>query len=297
MKLGKAPAVLRSGSGPLPFSRTSYPYPTSTFTSSKRWKAFSPTCYLPTYATVHGGKPSPADANRPARWPTSPNPSPYEVFDQTKTEPYSKARFYELVKLYHPDRHHHTLGDGISHLTKTDRYRLVVAANNILCDPEKRKLYDRYGAGWEGQVDTRDARTVCRDADRKWRRERGNASMNATWEDWEQWHQQRNGQKQEPVFMSNTMFGGMIALLAVVGAWEHATRAGRTSVHLLDTREQQHSSIVEGVQHRQRTNANLNKEDRVRFFLQQREGWGYGPPGGGQSAEPSRASLSSGKGG
>ena len=146
---------------------------------------------------------------------------------------------------------------------------------SILCDPEKRDLYDRFGAGWEGQVDTRDARDAYRAADRKWRQAPGNASMNATWEDWEQWHQERNGQKQEPVFMSNTMFGGVLVVVAVIGAWEHATRAGHTSADLLDARGQEHDSIAEGIQQRQRTNANLNKEDRVRYFLQQREGWGY----------------------
>src|SRR5690348_6812083 len=40
-------------------------------------------------------------------WPevTSTNaiPSPYEIFNQKKGSPYSKHRFYELVKIYHPD--------------------------------------------------------------------------------------------------------------------------------------------------------------------------------------------------
>lgn len=278
-----APAAkLCSGSAGhlLLLARTIFPHSTSTAPSTqRRQQAFAPSLRAQNYATVHSDQPPRAD--RPARWPTTPNPSPYEVFDQTKSEPYNKARFYELVKLYHPDRHHHTLHDGIPHLAKTERYRLVVAANNILCDPAKRDLYDRFGAGWEGQADTRNVRDAYRAADRKWRQAPGNASMNATWEDWEQWHQDRNGQKQEPVFMSNTMFAAILGLVAVVGAWEHATRAGNSSVDLLETREQQHGAIAEGLQRRQRVNANLNKEDRVRYFLQQREGWGYGPPGRG----------------
>lgn len=92
------------------------------------------------------------------RWPkvTVANaiPTPYQIFNQKKGSPYSKQRFYELVKLYHPDRHHHgNTEDDLSYATKLERYRLVVAANNILSDPVKRGAYDCYGAGWNGQPD------------------------------------------------------------------------------------------------------------------------------------------------
>ncbi|KAK3939221.1 hypothetical protein QBC46DRAFT_388488, partial [Diplogelasinospora grovesii] len=125
-----------------------------------------------------------AKDNLSPQWPASPNPTPYEIFDQPKNDAYCKARFYELVKLYHPDRRHHTSHDGIPHLTKLERYRLVVLANDILSDPERRRLYDRYGAGWGSQPDMRSS---YRKADRTWRQEPGNPSMNATWEDWERW--------------------------------------------------------------------------------------------------------------
>ncbi|KAK4445577.1 hypothetical protein QBC34DRAFT_413088 [Podospora aff. communis PSN243] len=208
-------------------------------------------------------------------WPKSPNPTPYEIFDQARGAPYCKQRFLRLVKQYHPDRHHHTAHDGIPHVTKLERYRLVVAANDILSDPARRRLYDTFGSGWEaydGRPDT------LRSADHAWRRQPGNASMNATWEDWERWYQERDGKKQEPIFVSNAGFVGLIALFALIGGWGHITRAGTNAAKLVDIRDEQHASASKVMRQRQSQSAGLNKDERVRFFLQQREGWGYESP-------------------
>ncbi|KAK0611759.1 hypothetical protein B0T14DRAFT_530993 [Immersiella caudata] len=216
-----------------------------------------------------------ASSSNSSPWPTSLNPTPYEIFDQARGAPYSKLRFIELVKQYHPDRRHHTAHDGIPHLTKLERYRLIVAANDILSDPERRRLYDSFGSGWEGFDGKPDS---LRSADHAWRRQPGNASMNATWEDWEQWYQERDGKKQEPIFVSNAGFVGIIALFALIGGWGHITRAGTNASKLMDIREEQHMSANKAMRQRQRQSAGLNKDERVRFFLQQREGWGYEPP-------------------
>jgi len=220
-------------------------------------------------------------------WPTALHPTPYEIFSQSAAAPYSKLRFLELVKLYHPDRHHHTSHDTIPHRTKLERYRLVVAANSILCDPERRKLYDRYGAGWEGPPPSssppygNDGDTL-RSADRAWRRKPNNASMNATWEDWEQWYERRDGrEKQAPIFVSNGGFVGIVALLALIGGWGHVNRAGTNAAKLMDIREEEHVRASKVIRQRQTMSAGLSKEDRVKFFLQQREGWGDEPPVGG----------------
>ncbi|KAK1753001.1 hypothetical protein QBC47DRAFT_387538 [Echria macrotheca] len=235
------------------------------------------------YASMHNSTQADAgNGNSKHSWPTSTSPTPYEIFDQVKGAPYSKARFYELVKLYHPDRHHHSLDDGIPHLTKLERYRLVVAANHILSDPERRQLYDRYGAGWGAQRDMRDS---YRAADRTWRHEPGNASMNATWEDWERWYQQRDGKKQEPLYFSNGGFVVIVVLFALIGSWGHVTRASHHSADLLDMRDEKHAAISKEMRRRQSLSANLTKEDRVQHFLKQREGWGYDAPGQGHLAE------------
>lgn len=82
--------------------------------------------------------------------------SPYAIPDLQSEEgsSYSKRRFYELVKLYHPDRHNHDISTyGLSYATKLEKNRLVVAANEILSDPVKGSAYDCYGAGWNAAPD------------------------------------------------------------------------------------------------------------------------------------------------
>jgi curved DNA-binding protein CbpA len=188
---------------------------------------------------------------------------------------YNKTRFYELAKLYHPDRKHHTKHDGVPHLTKLERYRLVVAANDILSDPVKRRLYDLYGAGWGGKGDMQ---SKYREVDRAWRSRPGNASMNATWEDWERWYQERDGVKQQPVFTSNGVFAGIVVLLVLIGGWGQTTRAGKHSVGLLEMRDQKHEGVSKELQHRISESSGKSRQDRVETFLRQREGWGYDSP-------------------
>lgn len=263
----------------------------STSTTSRQRSA---RCILPaswrgcrSYATVQNGKHNdssskqsserPADPSIPA-WPTIANPTPYDIFATTKSAPYSKKTFYQLVKLYHPDRHPHTSSSALSHATKLDRYRLVVAANTILSDPTKRRAYDLYGAGWAGTHDM--SNKTFRDADRAWRREAGSAAGNATWEDWEQWHRAHDGtssEKQSPLYMSNGLFVGALAVFVVIGSWGQATRAGNHSVHLIEMRETSSQHISEEMWKRRKEKAILGREERIETFLRQREGWSHGP--------------------
>lgn len=243
-----------------------------------------PSCWvtvnLRAYATVQDGarRPLPseniADCSLPA-WPTTKNPTPYEIFDQSKSAPYSKKKFYDLVKHYHPDRHiHYSLPSQnvLSSAAKLERYRLIVAANSILCDPVKRRAYDLYGAGW-GEKTTMN-NTAYREADRAWRQAPGSAANNATWEDWERWHAKRNGsEKQSPLYMSNGMFVAALAVFVVFGSWSQATRASSHSVHLLEMREHKHHDISEDMWRRKKEKELLSREDRIQNFIRQRDGW------------------------
>lgn len=243
------------------------------------------------YASVADGQPSKTDNSRATdqpSWPTSAHPTPYEIFGLSRGGPYNKARYFELAKLYHPDRHHHTSGDGIPHVTKLERYRLVVAANEILSDPQKRRLYDLYGLGWDNEADP-DLRARHRTADRTWRQEPGNASMNATWEDWEQWRRQweGNGEKQEPIFTSNGGFAGIVVLCLLVASWGQVTRAGTKSMTLHSLQDERQAAISRDMQRRQSEMAGMDRERRVESFLRQREldNWPHDLPGHGLHAE------------
>ncbi|KAL2163314.1 hypothetical protein VTH06DRAFT_5371 [Thermothelomyces fergusii] len=236
-----------------------------------------------TYATVSDRRRVDGANNTDSpKWPTSPNPTPYEILGHPRDSPYNKARYFQLAKLYHPDRYHHTSSDGIPAETKLERYRLIVAAHEILSNPQKKRLYDLYGFGWDNQADPR---MQYREADRAWRREPGNAHMNATWEDWEQWYQQRNGNggKQEEVFTSNIAFMAIVSAFLMIGTWSQMTRAGTNSISLIEMRDKQHAAISKELQERRNRRAGLDREARVENFVRQRdlEKWAHDPAGHG----------------
>ncbi|KAI1453643.1 hypothetical protein F4805DRAFT_359932 [Annulohypoxylon moriforme] len=220
------------------------------------------------YATVSDGPKKPEHH----AWPSSLNPTPYEIFDQHKNAPYSKSKFYELVKLYHPDRHHHTHHHSLSHTARLERYRLIVAANQILSDPTKRRAYDLYGSGWGG---IRSMENIYRSVDKSWRDMPGNASMNATWEDWERWYQERDGKREEqqPVYMSNALFASILCVFVLVGSLGQARRATSNSMNLVEMRDEHHAAISQDMRKRQLDQVRLNRTERIDNFLRQRESW------------------------
>ncbi len=61
---------------------------------------------------------------------------------KTATEKDIKAAYRGLAKQYHPDRNP---GD----LKAEERFKEINEANEVLTDPAKRKLYDRYGDDWQ----------------------------------------------------------------------------------------------------------------------------------------------------
>ncbi|KAN0101931.1 hypothetical protein V8E51_012441 [Hyaloscypha variabilis] len=223
------------------------------------------------------------------RWPeiTSANtiPTPYQIFNQRKGSPYSKKRFYELVKLYHPDRHDPDDYNGLSYATKLERYRLVVAANDILSDPVKRGAYDTYGAGWNGQPDVLRPRDSSEPpatwggySGRGWGGGPSGPSQNATWEDWEKWYQREGKGPQEPRYVSNAAFVGLILTFAALGGMTQATRAGNYSISFLEQRDALHRNVSEDLMRRRKEamGAYGSREERIESFLKQRDPYGYG---------------------
>lgn len=223
------------------------------------------------------------------RWPeiTSANaiPTPYQIFNQKKGSPYSKKRFYELVKLYHPDRHDPDDCSGLPYATKLERYRLVVAANDILSDPVKRGAYDIYGAGWNGQPDVLRPRDSSEQpatwgghSERGWGGGPSGPSQNATWEDWEKWYQREGKGPQEPRYVSNAAFVGLILAFAALGGMTQATRAGNYSISFLEQRDALHRNVSKDLMRRRKEamSAYGSREERIESFLKQRDPYGYG---------------------
>jgi hypothetical protein len=216
-------------------------------------------------------------------WPevTSINaiPTPYQIFNQRKGAPYSKQRFLELVKMYHPDRHNSEgAATGISFETKVERYRLVVAANNILSDPVKRVAYDSCGAGWNGNPEVRPS---FRDGDRAGWEGRGSPFHNATWEDWEKWNKNGNTEgekKQQPTYVSNGAFVGLIMVFAALGSVGQVNRANKAGISFVEQRDLLHNGLSKDLMRRRKdTRDHLgDRDERVDTFLRQRDPFGYG---------------------
>ena len=232
----------------------------------------------------HHASPSPHnhDLDDPT-WPhASPHvvPTPYEIFRQKKGTPYSKTRFYELVKIYHPDRAHHHPAHPRSHAIRLERYRLVIAANEILSDPAKRRAYDRWGAGWAGQPimpQERNARDPARDAGRdhpdRFYDDWTATANHATWEDWERWYRRRAGdQPQSPRYVSNERFVGIVVIFVIVGATLELSRATSLGVAYKEQVDQRHALASQHLAKRKQAQADLGGQDaRVQDFLRTRD--------------------------
>lgn len=163
-------------------------------------------------------------------------PTPYEIFHLDQNAIYSKQQFYELVKVYHPDRNHTepSMSDdsSLSNDVRIERYRLVVAANEILSDPVKRSAYDTYGLGWGKNIEKShpeyDSKHYYRT---KWSGFYADDSpmKNATWEDWERWYQRHNREKQDSMYISNATFLSMAIALTSLMAVLQAKTMGATA--------------------------------------------------------------------
>ena len=198
-------------------------------------------------------------------------PTPYQIFNQKKGSPYSKRRFYELVKLYHPDKHGIDTNDGLDYDTKLSRYRLIIAANDILSDPVKRSAYDTYGAGWNGRPEVLDPRDKHGD-NHGWAGP-GGPSQNATWEDWEKWYSRDVKGEQKPQFVSNGAFVLLIAIFVAVGGLGQLTRLDNYSAKFLEQRDTLHDKMSKDLRQRRKETRYTfgSREERIHSFLRQRQ--------------------------
>lgn len=208
-------------------------------------------------------------------------PTPYQILKLKKSAPYSKRRFYELVKLYHPDRHGHENGHSattsLPGAVRMERYRLIVAAHEILSDPAKRSAYDASGAGWNGRPEQEAPKYHWgRKNETKWSGFDTNDSpfRNATWEDWERWYQRDNGDKakQEPLYFSNGGFLVLVLTAVFVGGYGQTIRLGDYSNMLQRQVGIVHNDAGETVRKRRIESQGFgNRDERLQNFLRTRD--------------------------
>ncbi|KAL4940941.1 hypothetical protein BDV06DRAFT_12363 [Aspergillus oleicola] len=226
------------------------------------------------YATAHSDFPDTKDLS----WPSSETFTPYDVFNQARTAPYSKHRFYELVKIYHPDRpcNNHPLCKDITPEVRLQRYHIVVTAHEILSDPNRRAAYDATGMGWQFNPATRHRRGSASTA------EPDPIFANATWEDWERWYN-RHGKRQENLVDQKT-FVTFVVLLFFLGAAVQASWFTQVNTGYEDRLKDLNEQSMRFLNERRKNTVNqmVGGEAKVQHFLIRRDPSGFGLKGGEQ---------------
>ena len=233
------------------------------------------------YAATRSGQSS-YDQTDDLFWPRLPSsnaiPTPYQILCVKRGDPYTKRRFYELAKIYHPDRSIHEDNDigmkSLSGAVKIERYRMVVAAHEILSDPIKRRAYDHSGAGWNGHPEVGGLRSHWgQNHGSRWSGFDTNDSLfrNATWEDWEKWYQ-RDKAKQEPVYVSNGGFLIIVITAVFLGAFGQSIRLDEYSDVFKKQVEMIHEDASKGLQKRKtESTAFGSRNERLQDFLRSRD--------------------------
>lgn len=200
---------------------------------------------------------------------------------------YSKARFYELVKLYHPDRSNGAHAD-MPRALKMERYRLIVAANTILSDPIRRTAYDRFGAGWNGRAEVGEQHQPSTNGGKagpfspNWSQPGDPIWQNATWEDWERFYAKRAreqgggatdgvGCEQSPYYMPHSQFILLVAFLALIGSTANYTRMENAGTYFVAQRDLVHDRSAKDLRRVRQEAAGGSREERIQWFLRNRE--------------------------
>lgn len=238
------------------------------------------------YATITS---PPNPAHDPTIWPISPYPTPYQILGMSPAAPnYSKSRFSELVKLYHPDKRANVdpRCEHVAEDVRLERYHMVVTSHDILSSPEKRAMYDRFGTGWSQYripLPPRSPRppssTVVpsnfdpfgqypRDYDPY------GARMNATWEDWQRWHEARegggDGKRAEPRFMPHSLFAMAVFLATVTAGVAQHQSATSISMQRGLLREEEHRNALREYELLKKRTTGVSRVQRIESFASQR---------------------------
>lgn len=243
---------------------------------NKRLPQFHPTsntssCRLPaTYTSTYRCYATASDfPHQDYSWPSNSSLTPYDVLNIPRGAPYSKRNYYDLVKIYHPDRplKDHPLSHQITPEIRLHRYRIVVDAHELLSDPSKRATYDRTGDGWHHTV---------LDPTAEWESRGPSIYANATWEDWERWHNRHQGPQQHVV--DQRTFTRLVILLVLFGGALQASWIGKLNTGFEDRiREVNEESARFLHGRRDNTVKQMNSNDaRVQGFLIRRDPTGAG---------------------
>jgi curved DNA-binding protein CbpA len=163
------------------------------------------------------------------------------------------------------------------------RYRIIVAAHEILSDPVKRDAYDKYGLGWHQRSELFAAKGGENQNGQyaRYTRQKGSDDSvfrNATWEDWERWYQRNDSNRSRASAVSHGTFASFLILLSLFAGTAQAVSIGKFS-SVFDERakevNERRARFLDGRKHD--TVSQMSSQDaRVQNFLIKRDPSGYG---------------------
>jgi len=108
------------------------------------------------------------------------------------------------------------------------------------------------------------------------------AMGNATWEDWEKWYDKYRrpgdpprGGPQSTVYLSNSAFVSVIAVLAALGGIGQATRADSMSKTFIAQRDDAHDRALSELRRWKSAKSGWSREERIETFLRDRDPAAY----------------------
>jgi len=151
----------------------------------------------------------------PRDWTTIPSPTPFDIFSLPKTasEEEIRSRYYDLVKIYHPDK----CGDNSP--IALERFRKVVKAHEILNNRHKKEMYLRFGVGWDSPVATNTTASSSMSYGSRFTKGSKYSSNYSYYQGWEADNDIYKGEfSTTERFMSNPYFAAFVITAAIFGA-------------------------------------------------------------------------------
>ncbi|OAQ63601.1 Hsp40 co-chaperone Jid1 [Pochonia chlamydosporia 170] len=168
--------------------------------------------------------------------------------------------FTQLVKLYHPDLSGaDSRASNIPELVRLERYRLVIAAHNLLSDPRSRRLYESSNQDWCSPKNS-------------WNSEACHHSRSHSQGHETQSSSSPSPMRQRPIYTSNVTFAMLLFALSMLGAALQMKRlaSSRRDGKTLEVFLQE--AIQEEVQAWASVLQGQSKDDRILAFLARRHG-------------------------
>ncbi len=193
--------------------------------------------------------------NADLAWPHKAHVNPYDILNvsggkgSAVSQPDIKSKYYQLVKMYHPD-----VNQG-----QQDRFRKIVLAYDILSDPARKYAYDTYGAGWDS------APGLSQQGYQRWDpgRHRGNEKPRHVWNEF---YAGNASATSTSAPTTNVNLIAIISFLAFLGVLMQAVRIAKVTDRFQKGSEDRHVRSSRDLVVARR-NALIGRDDRLDYFM------------------------------